>query len=115
MGNIVVEHQIEHHHWADRQNSLLRTCHKSSALFRIGQIRKEIPCHTVAAAVLLLDSQFVVIAHVSQTLEKGRVAEIEVLRSAAMGPLLLMKEGCRDVTLRCQTNGEFSVWMRLLD
>lgn len=111
MGNIVVEHQIEHHHWADRQDYLVRTYHKSSALFRIGQIRKESPCHTVAAAVLL-DSQFVVIAHVSQTLEKGRVAEIEVLRSAAMDRLLRV---CRNVTLRCQTNGEFSVWMRLLD
>ena len=99
-----MEHRIEHHYWADRQDSLVRICRKSSVLFRTGRIRKETPCHTVAA-----DSQFVVIVHVSQTLERWRAAEIEVLRSAAMGRLLLMREGCRDATLRCQTNGEFSV------
>jgi hypothetical protein len=55
----------------------------------------------------VLDSQFVVIAHVSQTLEKGAVAEIEVLHPAAMHRLLMRV--CRDVTLRCQTNDDFSV------
>lgn len=110
MGNIVVEHRIEHHHWADRQDPQVRTYHKPSALFRIGQIRKETPCHTVVVvAAVLLDSQSAVIVHVGQTLEKGRVAEIEVLRFAATRRLSLMKEGCRDVTLRYQTNGEFSV------
>lgn len=98
MGNIVVEH----HHWVDRQDSLVKTSHKTSALFRIGRIRKETPCHTA-----VLYSQFVVIAHVSQTLEKGGVAEVEVLHSAAMHRLLMRV--CRDVTLRCQTNDEFSV------